>query len=791
LPGEFTLHGPASRQTLVVERAQGALFMGPAAAEIDSSDPKVVKVEDGVAVPVGNGSATLTAKAGGRTATAKVTVVGLDKPFDRSFRNHVQPVMARYGCSSGACHGAAAGKNGFRLSLRGYDDEGDYRAMTRHALGRRINLEDPGRSLLVLKPTGAVPHKGGVRFSPDSREYRVIAEWIAAGAPGPKADDPRIVKIEVLPPHAVLKPGGEQQIVVLAHFSDGTVHDATPWAKYTGSDSTVAVPGETGKVKVVGPGEGAITAWFLQKIAIARITVPYPNTVAPEVFRKAPRANFVDEFVLEKLRELNLPPSERCTDAEFLRRAFLDTIGVLPTADEARAFLASSAPDKRAALVDSLFKRPEFVDYWTFKWSDLLLVSSRGLQRPTMWAYYTWIRNQVAANTPWDKVVREVVTSTGGTIENGAASFYLLHDDPPKMAETVSQAFLGMSIQCAKCHNHPMEKWTNDQYYAFANLFSRVRTKNTPRAGNFVVFSAPDGELLQPISGKPQPPAPLDGTPIAFDAPGDRRDALADWLVSKDNPYFSRSIVNRVWANFTSVGLVEAVDDMRKTNPPTNEKLLDALAAHLSAQGFDLRTLMRTILLSETYQRSSRALPGNGGDRRFYSRYYPRRLMAEVALDAISQVTAVPTKFMEDARNENRKNTLEFPAGLRAVQIPDTKTDSYFLKSFGRADRIITCECERTSMPSMAQALHLANGDTLNEKLRARGSRVEQLLAASLPDEKLIEEAYLASLSRFPTDEERKKILAVLAGADAAQRREAVEDLYWAILSSKEFLFNH
>ncbi len=791
LPGEFTLHGPAARQTLVVERTSGSLFTGPVAAEIVSSDPGVVRVEEGVAVPAGNGRATLTARAGGKTATAKVLVVDMDRPFDRSFRNHVQPVVARYGCSSGACHGAAAGKNGFRLSLRGYDDEGDHRAMTRHALGRRIDLEDPGRSLLVLKPTGAVPHKGGVRFAPGSREYRVIAEWIAAGAPGPKADDPRIERIEVLPPHVVLKPGQEQQIVVRAHFSDGSVHDATPWAKYTGSDSSVAVPDDFGKVKVIGPGEGAITAWFLQKIAIARVTVPFPNTVAPEVFRAAPRANFVDDLVLEKLRELNLPPSPRSSDAEFLRRAYLDTIGVLPTADEARAFLASSAPDKRATLVDSLFRRPEFVDYWAYKWSDLLLVSSRGLQRPTMWAYYTWVRNQVAANTPWDKVAREVVTAAGGTIENGAASFFLLHDDPPKMAETVSQAFLGMSIQCAKCHNHPMEKWTNDQYYSFANLFSRVRTKNTPRAGNFVVFSAPEGELIQPVSGRPQPPAPLDGTPIAFDAPGDRREALADWLVSKDNPYFSRSIVNRVWANFTSVGLVEAVDDMRKTNPPTNEKLLDALAAHLSAQDFDLRTLMRTILLSETYQRSSRALPENAGDRRFYSRYYPRRLMAEVALDAISQVSGVPTKFVEDARNENRKNTLEFPAGLRAIQIPDSKTDSYFLKSFGRADRIITCECERTSMPSMAQALHLANGDTLNEKLRAKGSRVEQILAAKLPDEKLVEDAYLAALSRYPTDEERTKILAVLAGADAAQRREAVEDLYWAVLSSKEFLFNH
>src|SRR5205085_6949434 len=349
-----------------------------------SSDPKVVRVEGVLAIPVGNGTATITATSGSRASVVRVSVVDMEKPFDHSFRNHVQPILARYGCSSGACHGAAAGKSGFKLSLRGYDDEGDYATMTRHALGRRVNLEDPGRSLLLLKPTLAIPHKGGRRFDTDSREYAVLSEWIAAGAPGPKKDDPRIDHIEIVPPHVVLKPGAEQQILVRAHFSDGSVRDATPWAKYTGSDSSVAVPDDEGRVKVTGNGEGSITAWYLSKIAVATVTVPYANDLPAETFTKAPRRNFIDELTLEKLQELNLPPSPPAGDAEFLRRASLDTIGMLPGAAETRAYLADPAPDKRDRLIDALLARPEFVDYWTHRWGDLLLVSSKRLPATTM-----------------------------------------------------------------------------------------------------------------------------------------------------------------------------------------------------------------------------------------------------------------------------------------------------------------------------------------------------------------------------------------------------------------------
>lgn len=747
---------------------------------------------------------------------------------DWSFRNHVQPVLAKTGCSSGACHGAAAGQGGFRLSLRGYDDEGDWRSITRSALGRRIVLPDPARSLLLLKPTGAVPHKGGTRFETNSLEYKILSEWIAAGAPPPKVSDPRITKLEVSPEHATLRPGDSKQLAVKATFSDGSVQDVTRWVKYTDANASVTTVDDGGNVKVMGFGEGAITAWYLSRIAVATITAPYTNKVAPELFARAPKRNFIDEEVMTKLRELNIPPSPRSSDAEFIRRAFLDTIGILPTTEEVRKFLAdveskpgstkgnegagmrgsgevarsltSSPPHSQVAardrLIESLLARPEFVDYWTYKWSDLLLVSSDRLRAPAMWSYYNWIRNNVAANTPWDRFVRELVTARGSTLENGAANFYALHDDPPNMAETTSQAFLGMSINCAKCHNHPMEKWTNDEYFGFANLFARVRTKTAGGDGEKVIFAASEGDINQPLTGRPQKPKPLDGRALPIEDASDRRQALAEWLTSRDNAYFARAIVNRVWANFYGVGLVEKVDDLRVTNPASNEKLLSATAQFLADQKFDLKALMRAMLQSETYQRSSVARPENADDQRFYSRYYPKRLMAEVLLDAYSQVSAVPTEFRLDLRNQNRGLGDKYPVGLRALQLPDTRTASYFLETFGRPERVKTCECERTAEPSMSQALHIANGDTLNKKLSAKDNAIAKLLDAKLSDEKLsdeklLEEASLACLSRLPTTAEKEKFLKALAAAPGSERRTAVEDIFWAMMSSREFLFNH
>lgn len=781
LPPQFTLTGPEARQMLVVERQQGGQFVGQATENLKlaSSDTNIVAIEDGVAVPKANGVATITLTFGNQTARAEVQVVGYDEPFQWSFRNHVQSVLAKAGCNAGACHGAQAGKKGFKLSLRGYDPLGDFQSITRQARGRRIVPSDPGRSLLLTKPTGALPHGGGLRLDVGSLEYRVIAEWIAAGAAAPRDDDPRLSKLEILPAGAVLKPGLSQQLIVRAHFSDGHVEDVTRWAKYTATNLSVAQVDDAGLVRVTGHGEGAITAWYASQVVAATISSPFEAPVSPEVFAQAPRRNFIDELVLAKQQSLNLPPSPPARDDEFVRRAFVDTIGLLPTADETRTFLKDTTPDKRDRLIELLLARPEFVDFWTYKWSDLLLVNSERLKPSAMWSFHAWIRNHVAANTPWDEFVRQLVTAQGSTLENGATNFFVLHQDPAELAENTSLAFLGMSIGCAKCHNHPLEKWTNNQYYGMANLFARVRSKDVPGDGHRMVFAASDGDLVQPLTGKPQPPQPLDGVAISLADEDDRRLHLARWLTSPENPYFSRSIVNRVWANFFNVGLVENVDDLRLTNPASNEALLSAAARHLVDNKFDLKSLMRSILQSAAYQRSSRTLPENQGDERFYSRYYPRRLMAEVLLDAVSQVAGSPTQFPN------------YPATWRALQLPDANVSSYFLKTFGRPDRVITCECERSAEPSMVQVLHISNGDTINKKLEAKGNRIDQLLSAGASHEAIIEEAYLSALSRFPTDDERAKMLAALSETADADKRLAIEDLYWGILSSREFLFNH
>ncbi|MCE2694367.1 MAG: DUF1553 domain-containing protein [Verrucomicrobiaceae bacterium] len=709
-----------------------------------------------------------------------------------SFRNTIQPILTRYGCAMGACHGAAAGQGGFRLSLRGFDDEGDWLSITRSANGRRLTLEDPARSLLLLKAVKAVPHKGDKRFGVNSVEYNAIADWIAAGAPGPKADDPRIVSLSMSEPHLVTQAGKSVQLKVTAKFSDGHSEDVTRWCKYNATNASVATVDENGFIKTTGSGEATVSAWYLSLLSVTTVTVPQPNQLEPAAFAVLKPHNFIDEHVLTKLRELNIPPSDRASDAEFIRRAFLDTIGVLPTTDEARSFLTDKAAGKRDRLIDALLKRPEFVDYWSHRWSDLLLVNGDKLMPEAMWAYYNWIRRHVAANTPWDAIVRDLLTASGSTLEHGGGNFFVLNDEPTKCAETVSVAFMGTSIACAKCHNHPMEKWTHDQYYAFANLFARIRSKNGTQANERVLFSDTQGEIITPLTGKAQPPRPLDALqPVSMTSTEDRRITLANWLTSADNKLFQRAIVNRVWANFFGSGLVEAVDDLRVTNPASNEPLFAAACEHLVGQKFDLKALMRTILQSETYQRSSLTLPENITDLRYGSHYVPRRLKAEVLLDTVSQVTAAPTTFKIDRRNANRGTADAYPMGFRALQLPDSNIASYFLKSFGRADRVATCECERTNEPSMAQALHIANGDTLNLKLAQKDNRLDALLTSKQPDAKIIEEAYLLTLTRAPTARELEKATALLATAKPEDRRVTLEDLFWSLMSSKEFLFNH
>ncbi|MGH9835425.1 MAG: DUF1549 domain-containing protein, partial [Blastocatellia bacterium] len=611
-----------------------------------------------------------------------------------SFRNHVIPVLTRLGCNSGACHGAAAGKAGFKLTLRGYDPELDYAVLTRQSLGRRINKVEPAKSLLLLKPTMAIGHGGGKRMEVGSLEYKVIAGWIASGVAAPAESDSRIVRLEVTPKASTLAAGAEQRLKVLAHYSDGHVEDVTRWVKYSSADPSVASVDDGGKVKMQGHGETAISVWYQSQVSFTRVANPFPNAINSEAFAKSPRRNFIDDLVIKKLRTLNIAPSEQATDSEFIRRAFLDATGVLPTPQEVERFVADNSPDKRARLIDSLLEREEYVDYWTNRWSDLFLVSSAKIGETAMWSFHNWIRDGVSANKPWDRIAREVVTATGNTLENGAANYFVMHKEPTELTENFSMAFLGMSVTCARCHNHPLEKWTQKQYYQMANLFARVGMKNGTRQGDVQVYTNPVGEVNHPRLGKPLLPAPLNGEELTLNSARDRRQHLAEWLISPNNPYFAKSLVNRVWKNFMGRGLVEAVDDMRATNPPSNEELLNALTKDFTDHSFDVKRLIRTIMSSAAYQRSSKPNETNKQDERYYSHYIVRRLPAEAMLDAISQITGAPTDFPGH------------PPGTRAMQLPDPRVNSYFLTIFGKPPRLATCECERTSEPSVTQALH-------------------------------------------------------------------------------------
>lgn len=721
-------------------------------------------------------------------------VVASDRPL--SFRHDVLPVLSKAGCNSGGCHGALAGKGGFRLSLNAYDPATDHYNITRENRGRRIEFADPARSLFVIKPTAAVRHKGGKFLHEDSDDYKLLIEWIQQGAPGPSTDDTELNRIELSPALSQLNKGDTQPLTVHAFFSDGTKRDVTRWARFTPTDATIAEVDEaTGLAKVIGYGEGAISVWYSGQIALARITSPWPSVIPDEVFARTPKRNVIDKRVIEQLRRLNLKPSKPSSDSEFIRRVYLDVVGMLPTPQETKAFLADTSETKRDDLIEKLLAQPGFVDYWAYRLSDLFLISSKKLRPLALKAYYDWLRGEIEKITPWDQLVRQVVAAKGDTLKNGAANFYSIHQDPETMAENVSQAFMSLSINCAKCHNHPLEKWTNDQYYSFANLFARVRAKGwggDARSGDGArtLFIADRGDLIQPRTGKPQPPAPLDGQAIASDSTEDRREALADWLTSPENPYFTRSIANRVWANFFGRGIVEPVDDLRISNPASNEPLLQAISEHLAKNDYDLKSLMRLILRSETYRRSSTPLPENEGDQKYYSRYYPRRLMAEVLQDAITSVTRVSPKYNRITLSDgSTEGTSLYREGTRALQLSDSAVTSYFLKTFGRNEREITCECERSNKPSMVQVLHLSNGDTLNNNLRSKQSRVNTMITQSNGD--IIDEAYLLCLSRRPSDSERKRLQNIFEVAPETERRGVAEDLFWALMTSREFLFQH
>ena len=776
-PKEVTLATPESRQQLLAEaQLETAQADWTRLAAWSSSNPSVAIVSPtGLVTPRSDGETRITASKDNMTASLTVKVRNAKAAFTWSFKNHVMPVLTKTGCNQGACHGALAGKNGFKLTLRGYDPEVDFDTLTRQSAARRVNLAEPAQSLLLLKPTFAIPHMGGLRFKTDSLEYRVIAEWIAAGAPPPLEKDAAITGLEVYPPASILAPGATQQLIVRAKYSDGRTEDVTNWVKYTSANEGVATVDDSGFVKLTGHGESAITLWFDSKVLYARVTVPFVN--ANPVVSSFKTRNFIDNLALAKWNSLNLVPSKQADDSTFLRRAFLDAAGILPTADEVETFLADQDPNKRAKLIDQLLNRDEYADYWAYKYSDLLLVSSRKLRSPSMWAFYNWIRDSVATNKPWDQFARDIFTGSGSTRQNGALNYFVLHKDTIEMAENVTQAFLGQRLTCARCHNHPMEKWTQRQYYEFANLFARVGIKNGNTPTDNVVFAKTSGDINHPRLLRPLDPTPLDGKPMSLDSTADRRVHFANWL-TKDNDYFTRNIVNRVWANFLGRGIVHPYDDVRATNPASNEELFAAVSADFVKHGYDLKHLMRTIMNSAVYQLSSEANATNQADNVFYSKYVIKRLPAEVLLDAMSQVTGVPTAFGG------------YPVATRAMQLPDVRVQSQFLTSFGRPERILCDAAERSSDPSISQALHVINGDTLNKKLSDPQGNLALLLKLGLSERKVLEHLYLTAYSRLPRPEEFAQLQKLMAETKQS-KQEGLEDLAWSLLTSKEFLFNY
>ena len=748
------------------------------ALEWSSLDPEVAGVSDkGRVVPRKDGAATIVARRGSVEAKVTVRVEGFDKPAPVSFRNDVVPAFSQSGCNTGACHGTPTGKGGFRLSLRGYLPDQDYLALSREGGARRINPLDADASLILRKPLGEVPHEGGLRLARNGKSHEFLRDWVAEGAKDDPAA-PAAVALEIRPGTRVLNaPAKTQQAVALVRYADGTVRDVTPLCYYNSSNPEIAEVDADGHVAFKARGEVAVIAHYQSLVANVRLThlVEVPGFRAAEV----PRDNPIDGAVFAKLNRMRVAPSEPCTDAEFVRRAFLDLVGVLPTPAEVEAFANDPSPDRRARLVDRLLDRPEFYDFWTLKLADVLRANGRLIQTKGAYVFTRWIKDRLVRNTPMDRLVRELLTAGGSAFENPPANYYRVSRDPETAVETTAQLFLGVRIQCAKCHNHPFERWTQDDYYGFAAFFSRVRHKKGRAPEDEVVFSANAGDVRQPRTGKVMPPKALGGPVLADSdkAPADRRERLAAWLTGPDNPFFARSLVNRVWYHLVGRGIVEPVDDFRDSNPASNDELLDGLTAAFVKGGFDLKALIRAVANSRTYQLSARTNELNADDTLYFSHAYTKLLPAEVLLDAISAVTDTVTPL--DG----------LPKGARATQIADGTKENAFLKTFGRPARELACECERESDSNLSQALQLIGGATVNGKLRDDKGRMARLASGGRTPEGIARELYLVALSREPNASELAA--AVKHVADAPDRRQAVEDLGWVLINSKEFLFRH
>jgi hypothetical protein len=690
------------------------------------------------------------------------------------FTRDVVPVLTKAGCNAGACHGSFQGRGGFKLSLLGFDSLADYDAVVKASRGRRVRAASPEQSLLLLKATASTSHGGGKRFGRDSRAYEILERYIRAGLKPPSADDPRIVAIELPDGDVELPLGKSRSLRVMATWSDGSRRDVAPWALYDARDPTALEVTREGSVTAIQPGKSSVSVRYLGQVASVTITTAFGDATPLDF---TPR-NYIDEMVATQWQRLGVAPAPVSSDAVFLRRVTLDLTGTLPSPDEARKFVASNDADKRSRIVDELLERPEYVDYWALKWGDLLRVHRRYLGDKGLGSFSGWLKRSIRENKPLDQMVSELLTSQGNLFTNGPVGYFFIDQKPEELAETTAQVFLGIRLQCARCHHHPFEAWSQDDYYGLAAFFTRLETRDSGDKGRFggmqVLRALPKETRSLTVSARPRWFGASE--PVA-DSVSDPRQPLADWLVSASNPYFSRNFANRYWAYLVGRGLVEPIDDQRATNPPIIPALLDALADDFASHHFDPKHLLRTICNSNVYQLAAEIAPARDADGRLFTHRVPRRLPAEVLLDAIGSVTGTREAFTG------------LPPGTRAIALPDPQVASMFLQTFGRPQRNSPCECARDSSPDLLQALVLMNNTDLNGKIADPRGRLALLLERQASDRDLADELYLAAYGRPVSDHEFKTIIELIG--ESPVRAEGWQDLLWTLLNSPEFDFNH
>ena len=775
-PSRLELSGNRDSRRLIVSgtAADGRAFDLTAFVKLAAGSDHVAIDRDGFVVPKKAGKTTVKVTVGAKSVDVPVEIKNVTN-HPVSFIRDVIPAMSKVGCNAGTCHGAQKGKRGFKLSLRGYDPLYDYRALVDDLSGRRFNRSRPEQSLMLLKPTQGVPHEGGFLFDEKSRTYSVLKQWIAEGCRFDTAK--RVARIEVFPKKPLLETtDSQQQLIVMAHFPDGTSRDVTRDAVFETSDFEVATVSKTGRIEAVRRGEAAALVRYEGLYAAAPVAII--GNREGFAWKAAPERNYIDKLVNAKLQRMKILPSGTCSDAEFLRRASIDLTGLPPTVEQVKLFLADKRPtiEKRNAKIDQLIGSPQFIEHWTLKWSDLLLSNSKFITEKGSWAFRNWIRRAVATNMAFDKFVYQLMTANGSTFENPAANYYRISREPKVVMENMTQVFIGTRFQCNQCHDHPFERWTQRQYYELSAYFAGVGRKAGPVKGEEIIYSlATPTDIKHPSTGETIPAAFPFSSDLDKKNP-DPRVRLADWLTSSKNPYFAKSIVNRYWSYLHGRGIIDPVDDIRASNPPSNPPLLDELTRRFIANGFDLKRLIREMARSETYQRSFRPNKWNDDDSLNFSHASPRRLTAEQLFDALHVATGAPSRIPG------------VPVGFRASQIPDPKVKIGFLDMFGRPPRESPCECERSSDVSLSQTLNMINGPTVSDAIIHPEGRVAKLVAAKADDKTIVGDVYLAVICRPPTEAELKQGVAYLAGV--GNRSEAAQDLMWALVNSPAFLFN-